>query len=133
MEIEWLLTELGPISGGVSDYYWDVAQGKLNSPDPKDKSPNADKLRQNYINGNRAARFILMNSIHSDLAAKLFMDDSETIDGAKIWRSIKRRFQHADGTKKGLALTKFNTFRWQNGISAEENSKRSKRSRSKRS
>ena len=102
-------------------YAWDVVEGRLFPPLPDQQDENAKKQRQNYINGNRAARYILMNSIHPDLAVRLFMDNGGTVEAHEIWRLIKDRFEKADGTKKGLALSKFTNYRWQNNLSAEQN------------
>jgi hypothetical protein len=103
-------------------FAWDVVCGRLNMPDSATAAtPEGRKQKQNFLIGNRAARYILINSIHPDLAVTLFLDNAEDVEAQEIWRRIKIRFQHADGTRKSLSMAKFLRFRYQPGASVRQN------------
>ena len=73
---------------GGEPYAWDVVRGRLNPPLNPDDAAGKQQMK-NYTIGNRAGRYILINSIHPDLATILFMDIADDLDAQEIWRKIE--------------------------------------------
>ncbi|XP_018494810.1 uncharacterized protein LOC108864181, partial [Galendromus occidentalis] len=107
---------------GAEPYAWEVVLGTLNPPaEDKANTKEGRQQQKNFDAGNRAAKYILMNSIHPNLATILFLDDPEEVEAHEIWRRIKAKFTSSSGTKKSLAISRFSRFKFTPGLSIEEN------------
>jgi hypothetical protein len=103
-------------------YCWPVVHGDLNPPPPAKRDTAEGKQQmKNYQTGNRAGRYVLINSIHPGLAVKLFAYDANAVDAHEIWRRIKNKFEHESGQHKTLAFTKFMRYKYQPTLSVDEN------------
>jgi hypothetical protein len=107
---------------GGEPFAWDVIKGSLVPPSPDRADTAEGKLQmKNYNIGNRAGRYVLINSIHPTLVAMLILEDAEDVDAHEIWRRIKAKFTHKTGARKSLAMAKFNNFKYQPNSSVGEN------------
>lgn len=89
-------------------YAWEVTSEVLNSPDPtKAKTAEGKAQQKNFNIGNKAARYVLFNSIHTELAVEMFASNSQTIEAPEIWRAIKAKFQDTNGLFKSVAMADF--------------------------
>ena len=103
-------------------YAWEVTKGTLNPPGPdKANTPEGKTQMKNFTIGNRAARYVLMNSIHPNLAVSLFLDNAETVEAQEIWRRIKHSFTKKNGGLKEIALTQFMKFKYEPSVPVGDN------------
>ena len=103
-------------------YAWEVTSGSLNPPEPpKMKTQEGKTQLKNFNIGNKAARYVLFNSIDNNLALQLFRDNSTTVEAQEIWRAIEKHFCHSSGGIKEAANQAFLDYRYNDSQSASDN------------
>lgn len=118
--VEW--KTIMPAVLGNEPYCWEVVSGKLNPPTAAQaKTPEGKTQQKNYNSGNRAGRYILINSISKDLNVELFCDNAETVSAQEIWRLIKNKFTATSGELESAAQLQFMNYKFQTNIPASKN------------
>lgn len=107
---------------GGSPFALEVAKGELSAPPKEMRNTPAGKVTyKHFVIGNRAAKYILLNSIDPMLAVSLFSSRADTVDAASIYQEIIDKFDNTNGGLKDIMVAKFMRFKYQESLGAEEN------------
>ena len=87
----------------------------------KGTSDASKAIQKKYTRGNKAARYILLNSISPQLVQNLFREDSAVVGGAVIWKRLTDHFVQKDATRKYIAVNNFFSFQCREEKTAYEN------------
>ena len=86
------------------------------------RSKNPGKTTyQHYLQGNPAARYILMTSMAPSLAVSLFGKKAESVDAASIYRELIEKFEKSNGGLKNIMVAKFMRFKYQDSLTSDAN------------
>lgn len=107
---------------GTTAFCWEVVNGDLTYPSAADRLTPAGAIRaRNWEIGNRAGRFILINSIQPSLVMSQFPHNAASVEAAEIWRQLKGKFTSTNGGLKEMIMTRFMNYKFSQGQSSGEN------------
>lgn len=108
----------------AEQFAWEVTTGTLVMPEVKDgvkPTPEQEKTIEQFNLGNRKAKSIIINSLHTPTIVNLFYGQVANIDADDIWNKIDETFNNKTGIMKDQAITKFMAFRFQPNLSIQHN------------
>ena len=108
-----------PLNLQMLPYAWECVSGTLVGS--KGTTPEDKKQQAKFNEGNLAARYVLLNSIHQSILVNLFYEDLSVIPASLIWKKIQENFAQTTPAQKFAAVCNFMNWSYRSDKTVRDN------------